>query len=497
MNEPTHELEAYFAGAASEEQLRAVEAWLNAGRANAKAFMEQLHFREVVGQHIREQANPSTLALTELARIEGAQDVVACVEGVTIQYSSSDTRQRSQHKPAFSHVIKHAFTAKGIAGLAAAAVVLLGVGIIAYQSGTGTEPPSRQASAPLPVVATIESSVDAVWFKPQHADNGELKQGTMLTLESGYAQVTFERGASLIIQGPATFELLSDNAMRLAHGQLTATVPESAHGFAVRTPNALVTDYGTEFGLTVGRDGATHAQTYSGQIGLAYRDGSGEVMLQANEAATVDGLLRPVVFEDLGLMRHEAYQGHLVRPRIDGNLRYLLTLPESLAGGRLEDDRYLLLVPEAKRFDLGALEGEAVYGVAATGKHEVFWAEDQFQDSDNQVALPKAVVDSYLVHYDRMGSPLELATGTGSLMFDRPIVGVITHGSQLHRLDRIIGAEGVQYPPSTAPKRGLEGSVGDENGDFIIISEDRKTLTIRFRASNSVDQIRVFVQASR
>ena len=77
MNEPTHEFEAYFAGTATDEQLRAIEAWLHADPANARAFVEQLHFREVVGQHVRERSDTTASVLKELARLEAQAEVVS------------------------------------------------------------------------------------------------------------------------------------------------------------------------------------------------------------------------------------------------------------------------------------------------------------------------------------------------------------------------------------------------------------------------------------
>ncbi|MEO0477311.1 MAG: hypothetical protein AAF085_15290, partial [Planctomycetota bacterium] len=487
MSEPIQALEAYFAGNATDEQMLAVEAWINADPANAKAFMEQLHFREVVGQHVREQADPSALVLTELAHLEEDEGVSGTFEDVTwTRNSASGAKQRNHYATALSYVLSHTFTPKRLTYAATAAALLLAVGLMVYvliPSGSSTPPPTELADAPKPIVARIDSSIDAVWSERYLADGSKLRQSDTLMLASGFAEVTFERGATLVIQGPAVFETVGPNAVRLSSGQFTANVPEPAVGFVVQTPNARITDYGTEFGVVVEPGGMTHAQTYMGQIGLAYEDGTDEVALNANEAAVVDGSLKRVAFEDLALLRQDEYQERLSRPRLTGDLRFVETLPKSLVTGQLEDDQYLFVIPEQAGIDLGSIEGSPVFALTEPGHHHDFWINEPFYTAPGQQPLPHRVVDAYLVHYDRVGSQDVLSTSAGTLTFDRPIVGVITNGGPLKRLDELVGLDGVQYPPEAAHMRGLEGRPGTNFNDYVAISEDRKTLTVRFGTS--------------
>ena len=88
--------------------------------------------------------------------------------------------------------------------------------------------------------------------------------GRKLELAAGTAELTFARGARIVIQGPATLEVLSANEMQLDRGKLAASVPGPAIGFAVLTPTAAVVDLGTEFGVEVDEAGATNLTVLRG-----------------------------------------------------------------------------------------------------------------------------------------------------------------------------------------------------------------------------------------
>ena len=108
-------------------------------------------------------------------------------------------------------------------------------------------------------------------------------------------EITYDTGAKVILQGPCTYEVDSDRSGYLAVGRLTARV-EKGSGirdqgsgaihpsafslqpsafslqpsalFAVRTPTAVVTDLGTEFGVEVEESGATRSHVFQGSVEL-------------------------------------------------------------------------------------------------------------------------------------------------------------------------------------------------------------------------------------
>ncbi|MBI2825090.1 MAG: FecR domain-containing protein [Planctomycetia bacterium] len=88
----------------------------------------------------------------------------------------------------------------------------------------------------------------------------------LLRLDSGKAQITFDNGARLYLQGPAVFYLHGPSRTHLQSGKLVAHVPERAIGFTIETQKAEIVDLGTEFGVDVGPSGDTEVQVLDGEI---------------------------------------------------------------------------------------------------------------------------------------------------------------------------------------------------------------------------------------
>jgi hypothetical protein len=153
------------------------------------------------------------------------------------------------------------------AGLAAA--VLLAVSLI-KPSRVGVTPPSAAAAEVTDnTVAVLLRAPAAVWEENEMP----VRAGTPLApgwlrLKSGYAHIEFYSGATVILEGPAEFRLVSRNEAYCARGKLRATVPSHAHGFTINSPKLGLVDRGTEFGLSVGETGKTEVHVFEGKVDL-------------------------------------------------------------------------------------------------------------------------------------------------------------------------------------------------------------------------------------
>jgi hypothetical protein len=118
-------------------------------------------------------------------------------------------------------------------------------------------------------VARLIRTSEAVWQRPDAtADGAVLTFGQKLSLQSGLAEIAFDSGVQVILEGPADFEVGSrkseveqeevrvqgsdeNNACVLTLGKIVAHVPKQARGFSVDTPSMRIVDLGTEFGVEV------------------------------------------------------------------------------------------------------------------------------------------------------------------------------------------------------------------------------------------------------
>jgi hypothetical protein len=142
--------------------------------------------------------------------------------------------------------------------------------------------------------------------------------GDSFTLQSGLLEITYDTGARVILQGPVTYEIESAASGYLTLGKLTARVEKGSEGkvqgpqtdlatghearatglFAVRTPTALVTDLGTEFGVEVLESGITESHVFQGRVQVQRKNGQGQVLetvqLVADEGVRVQGNATPL-----------------------------------------------------------------------------------------------------------------------------------------------------------------------------------------------------------
>ena len=115
-------------------------------------------------------------------------------------------------------------------------------------------------------VAVLRRTVEAKWAEGSARDVGPVLRPGRLRLVSGSVQIDFRSGASVILEGPAEFELISSLKARLHRGKLRADVPPAAKGFTVAVKDLDVVDYGTEFGLSHNENGDTEVHVINGEV---------------------------------------------------------------------------------------------------------------------------------------------------------------------------------------------------------------------------------------
>ena len=134
------------------------------------------------------------------------------------------------------------------------------------------EDPEREWKASIsagsvPIVATLTGAVDCVWEPGYEATYGELiSQGREIRLREGLAQLTFDSGAKLIVQGPATFVARTETSATMDQGKISALCPERARGFKLRTPTSEIIDIGTEFAVDVQESGDSEIHVFQGEV---------------------------------------------------------------------------------------------------------------------------------------------------------------------------------------------------------------------------------------
>ncbi len=163
-----------------------------------------------------------------------------------------------------------------IGSLAAAACVVLGLWFgFAAKRDAANEVASAEQESSDDSVARLSGAKDCRWTGAELPPGAELRRGQRIELVSGFAEITFDCGAQVTLEGPASLDLSSAWDAVLRRGTLKANVPHEAIGFRISNPSVEVTDLGTEFSMVTDEGGATEVFVLKGEVEAAPRDAAG------------------------------------------------------------------------------------------------------------------------------------------------------------------------------------------------------------------------------
>jgi ferric-dicitrate binding protein FerR (iron transport regulator) len=124
-------------------------------------------------------------------------------------------------------------------------------------------------------IARLSGAKESRWSGTALQPGEELHRGQQIELASGFAEITFDCGAQVTLEGPASLDLHSAWDAVLRRGTLKASVPAEAIGFRVSNASVNVVDLGTEFSMVADENGATEVFVLKGAVEAASRDASG------------------------------------------------------------------------------------------------------------------------------------------------------------------------------------------------------------------------------
>ena len=117
---------------------------------------------------------------------------------------------------------------------------------------------------------------------------------------------------------------------------------------------------------------------------------------------------------------------------------------------------------------------------------------DESADVTPDVISAGTVVSSYFLHFDPDTETISLE---GTATFDETILGLIVYHGGLNASDGILGAdrsplEGTHYPVNIYRGFAFQGD-GCTACDSVILSSDRRSISVHVQGGGAVDQLRV------
>ncbi|HSY20407.1 MAG TPA: LamG-like jellyroll fold domain-containing protein [Candidatus Acidoferrales bacterium] len=167
-----------------------------------------------------------------------------------------------------------------LAPLGAAAAVVLGFWLVNLNQAK-SETPNDES------VAQITASKECQWAGGAALVPGaRLHKGQEIELTHGFAEVTFDSGARVLLEGPTKLEVDSAWAAVLKRGTLKANVPHEAIGFNVVAATVSVVDLGTEFTMIADATGATDLLVLKGAVEASPQNSTNQqsILLHTDES---------------------------------------------------------------------------------------------------------------------------------------------------------------------------------------------------------------------
>lgn len=223
------------------------------------------HYLQYVDMHARLLGHPRLGSLAdwpaladEERRMEAVQAAEAASDELPLPTQARDDDRvwglpRPRLPQSVRYVIVSAFTL--------AASLLVQAYFFPFTGGTSAE------AAGGDYVATITRCVQCEWSKRSepHRVGSRLMAGDV-RLARGVAELRFDSGAFLVLQGPVHMRIENETAATLTYGKVVFRSDETAEPFDLRTPASVLVDYGTEYAVAVGDKGVEEVHVFDGEV---------------------------------------------------------------------------------------------------------------------------------------------------------------------------------------------------------------------------------------
>ncbi|MEM9347647.1 MAG: FecR domain-containing protein [Planctomycetota bacterium] len=514
-------IQAYYAERITDEQLAALEDWFREDEANIKVFAEHgLVEWHMLCEHEKQDA-AAILATLREAEEKAEPDFSLLDTPASFGPATPEVKATGSFSELFSLAgYLAAKTLRSIAAAIGSLAAVLVIGLVLYLAFTGPDnapegpetaktpsnQPGRDAPGNTPtlnpIVASLTAQRDAQWAEGAAAPvslGSPLRAGTRLTLTQGFAEITTEEGAVVILEAPATVELMDDrNALRLHAGKLVGICEtESSKGFVVWSAVARITDIGTRFGVSVDRDDTVDVEVFDGEVivdPLDHPAVTPPLRLQDAMAGrvTATGLMEK---RDAGqiVFNQSLPDSQPHGMGLSGDVRLIDTAPSTLLPGALEADEHAWLIQELQHV---VLPQELTVLLTKPGEIRPI---DALADTGNTHGVINSgiSVNSYLLHFDATSTEKgveNIQRVIGEIDFGARVLGVILYVDGTHSSDALLGLLGTAYPDGQVD-RGFEGTIGANDVDTIQLLDDQQTIRFRLNATVGIDQVRILVEA--
>jgi ferric-dicitrate binding protein FerR (iron transport regulator) len=135
-------------------------------------------------------------------------------------------------------------------------------------------PPQDSQSTAQPL-GKLVAQADCVWQQTPSLTDGMFNAG-MIKLTSGAAELRFDSGTHVVLEGPCELLVNTADSARLVAGKVFVNVTEVSNGFLLETPEAKIIDEGTQYAVALDSL-ATEVHVFDGSVIWAPTDAGSDI----------------------------------------------------------------------------------------------------------------------------------------------------------------------------------------------------------------------------
>lgn len=226
---------------------------------------------------------------------------------------------------------------------ALATLFALVAGLAIWMSGRQTTPAyatTTQVPETRPVLAIVTLADGVRWNLGEPPSHGSRLQSGPIRLDEGLLALDLIGGQSLTICGPAKFELIDRDKMRLDKGEISLHVRWKKNIYAIRVPGGTVVDLGTEFSVKVNDDGIADVWVFQGRAAASRIENETitreELILEAGQSIRIAKNFEPSPFRPEEFLRRAPDPAEVNSPAGDAYAQ-VVAAAKPLAWWRFEE----------------------------------------------------------------------------------------------------------------------------------------------------------------
>ncbi|TWU19258.1 FecR domain-containing protein [Allorhodopirellula heiligendammensis] len=317
----------------------------------------------------------------------------------------------------------------------------------------------------------------------------EIVPNVQYRLTSGALRLCVRGGAIVSLAAPASFRGTGRGEIELESGKLAARLPNDEADLVVRSGGTVMRDLGTAFGVTARSNGEVDLSVFDGMVSVEHVRGPANAQRQTvTEGESI------VTTRDAVGSRGVAYaaaQYHDIWPLTVG-IDDASSLIEFVKPGpiksieQLASDDKLLLFPEKLN---RRLDEDQFLMLQRPGSS---WPASQGERT--HLARTRSISSYLLVYFPKDRVNVQRHSISGSISFQRPIIGVAVKANALAKSDKLFGIAEIDY--QSLEMRYLEPETTEEGllpADSLQISKDGRHLYFNLYVGAGQDNIRVLV----